>query len=151
MVKLDQLGIMVNCEEEECLTYLGAIVDNGIFGVKKKGKPVIMPDGEFLHRLRLICHFVPSNSCMRRIDADIDTLASEGAWNLMTIRRMCILLLSTRDRQCFFYCFGLPPQWRGYSPFAKGSNGLSAIDQAQLTLARNGIQPVSFLWNRLEN
>ena len=61
-----------------------------------------MPSGVVAHRLRLICHFVQSSSCMKRIDADIDTLASEGGWNLMTIRRMCIILMSTRERQCFF-------------------------------------------------
>ena len=64
-------------------------------------------------KLRLIINRFPSNSLQRVIPGDIAQLPTTGQWNSVPLLQHEVMLLSSRDRKCFFYIFRLPRVWRG--------------------------------------
>ena len=64
-------------------------------------------------KLRLICNLKPSNACQRMIAGDLELLPCTTQWNGVQLEEYEMLLLSSSDRQCFFYVFSMPRVWRG--------------------------------------
>ena len=55
---------------------------------------------------------VPPNSLHRDlIVGENDLLPAEGQWNSFHLLPMQQILISARDRRCFFYVFRMPPKW----------------------------------------
>ena len=63
-------------------------------------------------KLRLICNLKPSNACQRMIAGDLELLPCTTQWNGVQLEEYEMVLLSSSDRQCFFYIFSMPRAWR---------------------------------------
>lgn len=100
----------------------GQRVVNGVFGVvKAKGQKVRRHEGaKEKWQLRTICHFVSSHSCQRDLPLGrIDVLPSPQQFDMVSLLHWEQLVISQRDRQCFFYIFCLPAGWPALFGFSE--------------------------------
>ncbi len=75
------------------------IVDNGLSGVRnRKGEVITFPCDRKGRAQRLTCHFVPENSILRRVDADIELMSDEACWNPVSLRARQIFLELAQQR-----------------------------------------------------
>ena len=85
----------------------GRLISAGMFGVVKTSDDPIEVDGVELPFLRLIFNLIPSSACLDELDGDILDLPSQGQFSSLALMDREVFLLSSRDRQCFFYVWRL--------------------------------------------
>ena len=86
---------------------------NGLFGVSKQ---------EFcgsVEVFRLIMNLVPVNKLCRSLGSDVCTLPSVTGLGSVVLDEDQVLLLNSEDIKCFFYIFGVPPEWHKFLAFGK--------------------------------
>jgi hypothetical protein len=88
-------------------------VSSGVFGVlKPKKQKVRRSDGTLSYPHRLIINLVPPNSLHKNMNlGENDLLPSEAQWNAFHLLPLQLILMSARDRRCFFYIFRMPKPW----------------------------------------
>ena len=106
---LVDIGLLDFVNENEVWKHRQRYVESGIFGVEKPGEVVSIDDGRV--KLRLIFSLRPSNALQRMIFGDLDQLPTSAQWSAMQLEEFQILLMSSSDRQCFFYIFSLDECW----------------------------------------
>ncbi|CAK0841845.1 unnamed protein product [Prorocentrum cordatum] len=106
-------GLVGPIDLKDALHVGGKPVLCGASGARKgTERTVKLRDGSRGHVLRLIMNLVPSNVMQRVVGGDMDQLPLSSQWSTITLLSHEIMLLTSSDRQCFFYVFRLPPCWR---------------------------------------
>ena len=108
---LARIGLVVPIEESLVWTHRGTKLRSGLFGVEKRGEQI--SDADSRSKVRLICNLKPSNAVQRMIDGDLAQLPCSTQWNGLQLEHYEVLLLSSSDRQCFFYIFEMECSWQG--------------------------------------
>ena len=108
-------GIVEAISEEDMWSFRGVRVKSGLFAVGKAKKCQVQKlDGSLGQMQRLIINLVPVNGLHDDFDiGENDLLPSEGQFNSLYLLPMQQLLMSARDRRCFFYIFSMPQGWSG--------------------------------------
>ena len=91
----------------------GRYVRSGLFGVSQAKKRLLKRrSGKYGVPQRLIINLVPANSLHAdAVLGENDLMPSEAQFNNVHLRPLQLLLMSARDRRCFFYIFSLPGPW----------------------------------------
>ena len=108
---LARIGLVAPIEESMVWTHRGTKLRSGLFGVEKRGEQI--SDADSRSKLRLICNLKPSNAVQRMIDGDLAQLPCSTQWNGLQLEHYEVLLMSSSDRQCFFYIFEMERSWQG--------------------------------------
>ena len=95
--------------------FRGGLVTSGMFAVgKAKKKFVVRRDGSKGKRQRCIINLIPPKSLRSDIGLGENDLLPAGAFvKSAYLLPLQMLLMSARDRRCFFYVFSMPKGWSG--------------------------------------
>ena len=110
---MTRFGIIAQAYKERMWKLQRQRVRSGLFAVSKpKRKLPNKRNGNVWLSQRLIINVVPANP----VHADVrlgenDLMPSEAQFNNVHLRPLQLLLMSARDRRCFFYIFSLPGPW----------------------------------------
>jgi hypothetical protein len=117
-----ELGLVRTLTSQELIRIGERPLLNGLFGVSK-GKPV--PEAPDLEVLRLIMNLTASNSVMKDLRGDIQTLPYFGQWRAIILAPSETMLWSFEDMVGCFHLFRLPADW---APFFAFNMQFSASD-----------------------
>ena len=108
-------GILEETDEKHMWRFRGELVSSGMFAVgKAKKKKVLRRNLTYGEQQRLIFNLIPPNALHADLEiGENDLLPSEGQFNAVYMLPLQRLLMSARDRRCFFYVFLMPPGWSG--------------------------------------
>ena len=137
-------------------------VTNGLFGVEKTGRD--LPDGRCAQRL--IMDLRGSNSILKQIAGDVQTLSGACAFTTVVLDDNQIISISGDDLVSSFYLFRLPACWLPYLAFERPVSWRAlGVDKEGDTFLGASVLPMGFnssvgimqhihrrlaLWNPLE-
>ena len=136
-------------------------VTNGLFGVEKTGRD--LPDGRCAQRL--IMDLRGSNSILKQIAGDVQTLSGACAFTTVVLDDNQIISISGDDLVSSFYLFRLPACWLPYPAFERPKTRALGVDKEGDTFLGASVLPMGFnssvgimqhihrrlaLWNPLE-